>query len=260
LGVIFVYIGVFENNLKLQGEFPYMKKLLSLVLIALSVCTIALAEPIAQETVATEGVVLEIMEDSSYLIADTEGRKIQVLLTEATVLDVSRVIAVGDYLYVDYDGKMTRSIPAQITADAIHMYVLEGNISELYADENALLLNAEDGDYYVTLPESLCGQEITAERLTVYFNGAMTKSLPPQINAGYVQLGYAVQGAITELCEEYIVLGEANEAVHVQVNANTAQRPDNLKLGDVIRVIYDGTMTRSLPPQINADEIILVSR
>ena len=38
----------------------------------------------------------------------------------------------GDYLFINYDGMMTRSIPAQITADLIRMYTLEGDIVEVY--------------------------------------------------------------------------------------------------------------------------------
>lgn len=236
-----------------------MKKVVSMMLLALMVCAAALAESAAPEIAALEGVVLEIQEDSGYLIADADGRKVQALTNEETVWEVDREIAVGDYLYIDYDGKMTRSVPAQITAQVVRMHVLEGFVTEADLEANAILLTTPDqGEAYVTLPESMRGEDATGKELTVYFNGVMTMSLPPQVNAGYVVYEYAVQGEVTEICDEYIVVGEGQEAV--QVNVDAAQRPETLKVGDVIRVRYDGAMTRSLPPQISADEIIQISR
>jgi len=236
-----------------------MKKIVS-ILLALAVLSFAaFAEPVAVEPVSLEGLVLEIAEDGSYLINTELHGEVQVLVTEETFVESENEIAVGDYVYIDYDGQMTRSLPAQITASVVRMFRMEGSIVEHFAEENAVLLSTEThGEVYVTLPQEWAGAEIDAEALTVYFNGAMTMSLPPRVNAGFVSPVYSLQGVISELAEEYLVLGEGMEAV--QVNFEAGSLPENMQVGDVVRVLYNGMMTRSLPPQVAASQIIQVSR
>ena len=85
---------------------------------------------------------------------------------------------------------MTRSLPPQVTADTISMYCLQGEVTEVYPDQNAVLLNTEtSGDVYVRLPEGWEDDLSPQQQLIVYFNGVMTMSLPGQINASliYVQ-------------------------------------------------------------------------
>lgn len=236
-----------------------MKKIIAILLAALLVCFAAFAEPAAEALVSMEGTVLEIAEDGSYLINTEEHGEVQVLISEETYIEASRDIAVGDYLYIDYSGQMTRSIPPQITASVVRMHVLEGSVIELFAEENAAMLMTEThGEVYVTLPEYWNAAEIEVEVLTVYFDGVMTMSLPPQVNAGHVVPGYALQGAVTEIGDGFLMIGEGTEAV--QVNFDNSLLPENMQTGDVIRVIYNGQMTRSIPAQITADQIIQISR
>ena len=53
-----------------------------------------------------------------------------VLISEDTVLETGYELAVGDYVYVDYDGVMTRSLPPQVTAGRIVSHKLEGDVLE----------------------------------------------------------------------------------------------------------------------------------
>ena len=236
-----------------------MKKIFAILFAALFICCGAFAELDSYPLLSMEGIVLEIAEDGGYLINTIEHGDVQVLVGDETYIEASRDISVGDYLYIDHDGQMTRSLPPQITASVVRMYCLEGSIIESYPEENAVMLMTEThGEVYATLPEDWAGQEITAETLTVYFNGAMTMSLPPQINAGYAVPGYSIQGIVTEIAEDYLIIGEELEAV--QVNLAEGVLPEDVKTGDVIRVIYNGMMTRSLPPQIHATEIVQISR
>jgi len=94
--------------------------------------------------------------------------------------------------------------------------------------------------------------------MTVYFDGVMTMSLPGQINAGLVIPGYSVQGAISEIGEGYIVIGEGMEAI--QIAHGEGMLPETAAVGAVVRAIYDGQMTRSIPAQITASEIVQISR
>lgn len=238
-----------------------MKKMIALALAALLILSAAFAaysENASDAPVLMEGFVIEVT-DEGYLI-DTEAHgEVMVLTGEETYIEATGEIAAGDYLYIDYNGMMTRSLPPQITASIVRMYRLQGNVIEYIADENAVMLYTEThGDVRVILPEEWAGQELTAEALTVYFDGAMTMSLPPQVGAAYVIPGYAMQGTVTEIAEGYLMLGEGMEAI--QVNCEAALLPEDMKVGDIVRVIYNGMMTRSIPAQIVASEIIQISR
>ena len=184
---------------------------------------------------------------------------IEVAVNEETYAETMRDIAAGDYIFVEYDGQMTRSIPPQVNAVSVRMYVLEGDIVEYFAEENAVTLMTEThGEVYVTLPEEWKDAEIDFEHMTVYFDGVMTMSLPPRVNGAYVVPGYSIQGVVSEIGDGYIVIGENMEAV--QVNTADVELPGDMKTGDIVRVIYDGQMTRSIPAQVNAQDIVQISR
>ena len=164
-----------------------MKKILGLMLVLLLTGLSALAVPNdeAEETIfALEGVVIEVSEDS-YLIESEIHGPVQILFNEETIFDTSRDIAIGDYIYTVYNGMMSRSIPAQITAELVRMYAISGKIISADPEVSGVLLETEThGEVYAYLPEPWL--ENTAETITVYFDGAMTMSLPPQISGNYV--------------------------------------------------------------------------
>ena len=114
-------------------------------------------------------------------------------------------------------------------------------------------------------PDSLLVRDSSGQEILVYtrnaqqftpgdfvriiYNGAMTLSLPPQISAIFVTLvrrGAQVCGEILSLGLDSFVLRDA-EGAHFQVNWEDA---DSLSAGDNVCVRYDGTMSRSIPPQI----------
>lgn len=136
-----------------------------------------------QEVFLISGEIVEIGEDS-ILINAGEAGMVQVNIAEETIMETAGELAAGDYIHVDYDGKMTRSIPAQITAQVIRCYIMEGEISEMIEGENAALIETEThGQVYVHLPENNQAELQAGDSIKVYFNGAMTMSLPGQINA-----------------------------------------------------------------------------
>ena len=235
-----------------------MKKLFAILLAVLLLICSAFAEPVAEELVSIEGTVLDVTEEG-WLIENAELGEVMVLASEETYVEAMRNIISGDYLYIDYNGMMTRSLPPQITASVVRMYVLIGSVVESNAEENTVMLNTDThGEVLVSLPEEWAGYEIDSEYMTVYFNGAMTMSIPPQVGAGVALPGYTLQGAVTEINEEWLLIGEGMEAV--QVNYDAVLLPENVKTGDVVLVIHDGQMTRSIPAQVTANQIIQVSR
>lgn len=240
-----------------------MKKIIALTLALLLAAVFAFAEtPVESQPEALtgiQGMLFEIAEDGSLLINTMENGEVQVLINEETYFEAIRDIAVGDYLYIDYNGQMTRSLPPQVTASVVRMYVLTGSITEHFAEENAVMLNTEThGEVYVTLPEEYAGQTIETETITVYFNGAMTMSIPAQINAGMIVPNHIHQGTVTEIGENYLIIGEGMESI--QFNTPDGMIPEDMKVGDLISVVYNGITTRSLPPQATAMEIVQISR
>lgn len=211
------------------------------------------------ETQLLSGVVLEIVEDGIYIETEEHG-EVLVLTGEETVFETTGDIRSGDLLYIDYNGQMTFSLPAQISASVVRMHKLEGDVIEVYPEENAVLLGgaAMDAEVYVHLPEIWKDAQIDFEHMTVYYNGVMTMSLPGQINAGLVLPGYSLQGAISEIGEGYVLLGDGPDAV--QVLLTEGQLPETAEIGAVVRVRFDGQMTRSIPMQITAQEIVQLSR
>ena len=165
-----------------------MKRIIALLIALMLIGILAFAEnePETAEIIpALEGVVVEVTEDSAYLIETEESGPVLVQIDEETIIDASAEIAAGDYIRVDYDGIMSRSIPAQITADLIRMYSVTGKIIAADPEVNGVLLETEThGEVYAYLPEPWL--ENTAETITVYFDGAMTMSLPPQISGLWV--------------------------------------------------------------------------
>ena len=241
-----------------------MKKTILILALILSLVFAAYAqgvpaEPAVMESSLMEGVVLEILEGEGYLIQNEDMGEIKVLVSEETVFEATHEIAVSDYIYADYNGQMTYSRPPQIVASLIRMHRILGEIIEILPEENAVMLSTPElGEIRVTLPEIWAGQEISFEQMLIYTTGTMTMSLPPQMNAGHVVPGYALQGEITEIGENFLMIGAGMEAV--QVNFAADMLAENTTVGQIVRVIHSGQMTRSLPMQVNALAIIQISR
>ena len=246
-----------------------MKKLLSLLIVALLVALPVCAEEEApaeggwleaegaeeeMDIYMLQGAILE-MDEASMLINDAAQGEVLVLIGEETVLETSYDLAVGDYVYVDYNGVMTRSLPPQVTAGRIVSHKLEGDVAEVYAEENALLLyTADGGEYRVNLPGDEAQTGFDAQRAIVYYDGAATLSIPPQVSAGLVVPVYAVEDLITEIGEDSMTLGEGAGAV--AVTFDPALLPEALSVGDAVRVIYDGEAAGPEPEEIVALEIV----
>ena len=253
-----------------------MKKLLSLLIVVLLIALPVCAEETAQETAPAEeggwldadaddtaaeiymlqGVILEMLEDGMR-IEDAEQGEVLVLISDETVMETGYELAAGDYVYVDYNGVMTRSLPPQVTAGRIVSHKLEGDVLETYPAENALLLYASDGmEYRVNLPASWAETGFDAQRAIVYFNGAATLSIPPQISVGRIVAEYAMENTISELSETSMVLGEGESAV--RVNFDPALLPEGLAVGDAVRVTYDGTVHSAEGEQDAIDAVAIV--
>jgi len=203
------------------------------------------------------GVVTEITSDG-FMINTEENGIVSVKTGDDTEFYASGDIACGDFVYIDFNGAMTRSIPVQITAERVCMFRMEGDITGFDAENNSVTLETpENGEVIVNLPGEHDHEHEVGQHMIVYHDGAMTMSLPAQVSAGHVICGYAVHGAVTEKGEGYFLLGEGMQQVHVLISEDMDETM--IAEGNILQVIYDGQMTRSVPPQITASDICVIA-
>lgn len=143
------------------------------------------AEPDAneQDIYTLGGEVTEVGEDY-FVIKDAELGEVQVNFGDDSLFEGVEAdeLAAGQYVFVLYDGKMTRSLPPQVFALRVSMYTVSGEITGM-EDGRATLVRDEIGDEVIlTLPQD-APQLSAGDRVTAYTNGMMTMSLPPQMIA-----------------------------------------------------------------------------
>lgn len=141
-------------------------------------------EEMEQEIFGLSGLVTEATEEY-IVIADGEMGDVRVNFGEETVFEGIEAgsLAVGQYVYVDYDGKMTRSLPPQVFAMRLYAHVVTGEVTGI-ADGSVTVMQ-ESGEVVLHLPEG-APEMAVGQHIVAYTNGMMTMSLPPQMVAGYV--------------------------------------------------------------------------
>jgi len=182
-----------------------MKKIVMIGLVVVCVVMAAVAfsagdkmdEPVVdaqvQETMRVEGLVVTV-QDGSFILLDKDLGEIQVNLSDATVFEgvIAEELSIGQYVFVDFDGKMTRSLPPQISAMQVGMYPVSGVVTEVTEERVTVEQSNGNGEAVIHLlegaPELNVGDEIIA-----YTNGAMTMSLPPQTTALAIHVMTAAQ-------------------------------------------------------------------
>ena len=141
----------------------------------------ALSEEAEIELVTLTGVITEITDE--YVLLDVgDMGQIQANLSEDTLIEGVEELAIGQTAIVTYDGKMTRSLPAQITALRVGVYEVRGTVKTV-EDGRVTVEKTEGGDEVVlTLPEDAPALAV-GDVITAYTTGISTMSLPPQMNA-----------------------------------------------------------------------------
>lgn len=145
--------------------------------------------PAEQETTGEEEAI-EIMEimgtiteitDEYVMIDAGEMGMIQANTSMDTLIEGVEELAVGQTAVILYDGKMTRSLPAQITALKIGVYEVKGNVIAVESGR-VTIDQGENGEVVLTLPEN-APEIVVGDAITAYTTGISTMSLPPQMNA-----------------------------------------------------------------------------
>jgi len=130
-----------------------------------------------------DGEVIEIGEGYFVINSSIVGG-VQVNFSEDSLFDgvQPEELAVGQFVQVMYDGKMTRSLPPQVFALKVGMYLVKGEVTAVMEDAITVLREEIGDEVIVFLPEGEL--EITVgDHVTTYTNGAMTMSLPAQTSA-----------------------------------------------------------------------------
>lgn len=239
-----------------------MKKMMALLIALMMAGCVALSEtesgdPIGEtETVASvqvEGTVLETTAEQ-LLIQQKSGEQLLVLLNEETVLSTDADLQPGDYVRVTYSGKMTRSLPAQLTAQVVHCYHLIGTVEAV--EEGSFLLQDGDGvTWQVLLPEDEELPLAEGMEMTVFYDGKMTRSLPAQVTALHLR-AYVLGGEVTAVEEVSFTLVDEQGEEHIIHLSETTIMCTALEVGAQVRVVTNGMVALSLPDQRVALEVL----
>lgn len=316
-----------------------MKKLLSVLMTIAMLAAMPFAAMAEEPFALLEGLVTELV-DGGFVMQDIQQGEVMINTSEATVWDgdlMEGELAVGQYVYVEYDGRMTFSLPPQVHADRVACNVLTGSVAEVLEDGSILMNDDTFGEVIVHLGDDM-RHVYAGMPITVYFNGVMALSLPGQVTASHIVLplisgcvsnltgeGFTLTDADgveyevklaedTLISEEIIVVEDAPEAEAEETDEETTEETagetgeesageadtatdeettgilsgetgedavvlEDAELaeetavpaaellsesaiewadGDIVTVYYNGIMSRSLPAQITAMEIVVI--
>ena len=302
------------------------------LLMALALPLGAFAEENEPDTLL-EGLVTEVLEQG-FVMEDIELGSVLLNVDETTVMDgilAEGDIEVGQYVFVEYDGRLTRSLPPQAHADRVGCYRLTGTVDLSLSMGVLLTGDPIFGDVIIrvdgSMPHLYQGMPIT-----VYYNGVMAMSYPGQVTARHIVVpeltgtvsdrdsaGFTLTDAdgneyrvllseqtftgvlsasvedapaVEEEAQEDATEEESTEAAEPAADSDEpaetdesvaeepaeedpatdepagddeadASRPAPLPTvewgdGDTVTVYYNGVMTRSLPPQVTALEVLVL--
>ena len=119
-----------------------------------------------------------------FVMADAELGEVQVNLGDDSAFDGVELdeLAAGQYVYVIYDGKMTRSLPPQVFALRVSMYATTGEITELTEGKMTLVRDEIGDEVIISLPQDAPALAV-GDHVTAYTTGIMTMSIPALMNA-----------------------------------------------------------------------------
>lgn len=228
-----------------------MMKFLTAILMAALLGGGAAAAPqtaAQNQTFTLSGLILSIEEEGVLLDRGEEGQVLALVDEDTLIEGVEAELAVGQYALVDYDGKMTRSLPPQVYAQRVAVYALRGVVTQMEG-QSAMVGTDEYGQVQVHLPQGTT--LFVGCPVTVYFDGAMTASLPAQVSALYV-LTPTVTGSVTEVDEDAFLIQDPDGQIWQVNRAPDTVYEAQVQVGAQVTVYFSGASTYSIPPQISA--------
>ncbi len=128
------------------------------------------------------GCVLEITSEESFLLLNQDQQTIQVNTDKSTIFDLATSLHAGQYVVIDYDGKMTRSNPPQLFAKRIYGADVSGIVTAVNGHEITLVDDSTQQERIIHIPEDL-SMPVADEHITVHYDGTIALSLPAQLSA-----------------------------------------------------------------------------
>ena len=189
-----------------------MKKMLSVLMMIAMLATLpfaAMAEEVETDTLL-EGLVTEIV-DGGFVLEDAEQGEVMLNTSDATTWDgilAEGELSIGQYVFVEYDGRMTFSLPPQAHADRVTCATLTGSVTEVLEDGSILMNDDTFGETIVHLGEGM-NHVYAGMPITVYYDGVMTLSLPGEAAASHIVLP-ELSGTVSNRTEEGFTLTDAD--------------------------------------------------
>jgi len=218
-----------------------MKKL-SALLLALLFAAYSFAA-VAETTATLEGLITETG-DGYFLLEDIQQGSVRVNLDETTVYEGTATqtsLAAGQYVYVQYNGVMTRSLPPQVSAQKVSCFQVNGTVATVL--ENGFIV---EGDSTLKQVIVHAGSDqppvFKGMAVTLYYNGIMALSQPPQINAVHMVVP-TLAGTASDVTDKGFTLTSADGVVYtVTLTEETvlSTLPAN---GETLLVYYSGQLT-----------------
>ena len=201
-----------------------MKKIL-LWMLALCVAllpALSLAENTEEMDTQLEGFITEIL-DGGFVMEDVDMGEIMLNTSETTVWDgvlTEQELAVGQYVFVDYDGRMTFSLPPQAHADRVGCHVLEGVVMEVTEEGQLLIDDLTFGEVFVQM-EGGFEHVYAGMPVTIYYDGVMSLSLPALANARHIIVPQ-LSGTVSEKTDEgFLLTDEYGQPWQVHISEET---------------------------------------
>ena len=147
-------------------------------------------------------------------------------------------LAVGQYVYVQYNGILSRSVPPQVTALKVSCFALTGTVGAILENGCVVEGDAVLGTTVVHMAE---GQPpvFTGMTVTAYYNGVLALSLPPQLTAVHLVVP-VLEGTVSRTADAGFTLTDANgsaTAITLTEVTALATLPAD---GVTVRVYYSG--------------------
>lgn len=216
-----------------------------------------------------EGLITEVG-DHYFMLDDVAVGAVRVNLEDSiTVYEGIAAVdamAVGQYVYVQYNGIMTRSLPPQVTALKVRCFLVSGTAGDILTNGYTVEGDSLLGTVIVHMDSQL-GPVYAGVPITLYYNGILALSMPPQINAVHVVVPL-LDGIASQVTDSgFTITDDQGTDYAIAFNQNTDMRtlPEE---GKAVRVYYNGSFTAdqgvialgiSLPPSENDDTTLTES-
>lgn len=231
-----------------------MKKILAVLMTIAMLAALPFAAMAEETDTLLEGLVTEIV-DGGFVIEDAEQGKVMLNTSDATVFDgilLDSELTEGQYVFVEYDGRMTFSLPPQAHADRVACHALTGSVTEVLEDGSILMMDDTFGETIVHLGEGM-NHVYAGMPITVYYDGVMTLSLPGEANASHIVLPQ-LTGTVSNQTEEGFTLTDADGIEYeVKFDENTLISEEVLPVEEE-EIIAEEEVTEESEESADAEE------